>query len=186
MVSYEAHARSCERLQPRGRSPRHACRDFTLTTDAPLGAQTRNAKGGVVFHEEEINDAFHLLNASGARLTPNLVDFRRARRPGAAPGALRAVQRVVSSVHSDAAPRHCNSHVRAFPVGGEAGRDSFSREDLTDFLDKYFPGMLTVKEIRTLVGPNGMKVERLRKLLLDNDLPETFDPAQEAFKVSKS
>lgn len=65
-----------------------------------------------------------------------------------------------------------------------AGRESFSREDLTEFLDKYFPGMLTAKEIRTLVGPNGMKVERLRKLLLDNDLPETFDPAQEAFKVS--
>jgi len=95
------------------------------------------------------------------------------------------VQVVVWFVRFDAAPGHCNSHASVCPGGGGggAGRESFSREDLTEFLDTFFPGMLTVKEIRTLVGPNGMKVERLRKLLFDNDLPETFDPAQEAFKV---
>lgn len=65
---------------------------------------------------------------------------------------------------------------------GTSGRENLSREDMQYFMDTYFPGMLTHKEIKSLIGPNGMKFEKLRKLLVDNDLVD-FDPCAEAFKV---
>mmetsp|Transcript_11835 Transcript_11835/g.22534 ORF Transcript_11835/g.22534 Transcript_11835/m.22534 type:complete len:206 (-) Transcript_11835:334-951(-) len=93
---------------------------------SPNRLQNRNERGGILIHEEEIKDAFQLLNLEG--------------------------------------------------------RENLSREDMQYFMDTYFPGMLTHKEIKSLIGPNGMKFEKLRKLLVDNDLVD-FDPCAEAFKV---
>eukprot|EP00959_Pyramimonas_sp_CCMP1952_P068211 1423447-Pyramimonas_sp.AAC.1 len=53
-----------------------------------------------------------------------------------------------------------------------------TREDLSKFLENFFPGMLSQKEIKTLIGSGGMRYERLKKILVDNDLRD-FDPIAE-------
>mmetsp|Transcript_20894 Transcript_20894/g.34982 ORF Transcript_20894/g.34982 Transcript_20894/m.34982 type:complete len:202 (+) Transcript_20894:38-643(+) len=57
-----------------------------------------------------------------------------------------------------------------------------SNEDLGKFIETYIPGLLSHSDIKGLVGPTGMRYEKLRKLVCDNDIVG-FDPFTEAFKI---
>eukprot|EP00959_Pyramimonas_sp_CCMP1952_P124905 2610929-Pyramimonas_sp.AAC.1 len=99
-----------------------------LERPVPDRLKKRNPKGGVVIYEEELRDAFEVLDTEG--------------------------------------------------------RGLLTREDLTKFLNNFFPGMYTKREIYGLVGSSGMKFEKLRKLVIDNDIPiSDLDPVAEAFSV---
>ncbi|KAK3250350.1 hypothetical protein CYMTET_40264 [Cymbomonas tetramitiformis] len=70
----------------------------------------------------------------------------------------------------------------AFNFLNRSGRDVVTREDLEQFMETFFPGMMTHKEVKSLIGPSGMSQEKLKRLLQNNDLQD-FDPVAEAFKV---
>eukprot|EP00239_Pterosperma_sp_CCMP1384_P002576 CAMPEP_0197851604 /NCGR_PEP_ID=MMETSP1438-20131217/18440_1 /TAXON_ID=1461541 /ORGANISM="Pterosperma sp., Strain CCMP1384" /LENGTH=205 /DNA_ID=CAMNT_0043465263 /DNA_START=219 /DNA_END=836 /DNA_ORIENTATION=+ len=70
----------------------------------------------------------------------------------------------------------------AFTLLAGEGKETLTREDLTSFLDTFFPGMLTHKEVKSMLGPSGISFEKLKKLVQSNDLQD-FDPIAEAFKV---
>eukprot|EP00242_Pyramimonas_sp_CCMP2087_P008663 CAMPEP_0198217880 /NCGR_PEP_ID=MMETSP1445-20131203/66261_1 /TAXON_ID=36898 /ORGANISM="Pyramimonas sp., Strain CCMP2087" /LENGTH=228 /DNA_ID=CAMNT_0043894717 /DNA_START=99 /DNA_END=782 /DNA_ORIENTATION=+ len=71
----------------------------------------------------------------------------------------------------------------AFRILNPEGREVVSREDLSKFVATFFPGQLSQREIKTLVGVNGMKFDKLKKIVTDNDIDFDFDPCAEAFKV---
>eukprot|EP00238_Polyblepharides_amylifera_P009136 CAMPEP_0196588548 /NCGR_PEP_ID=MMETSP1081-20130531/60832_1 /TAXON_ID=36882 /ORGANISM="Pyramimonas amylifera, Strain CCMP720" /LENGTH=208 /DNA_ID=CAMNT_0041911065 /DNA_START=88 /DNA_END=714 /DNA_ORIENTATION=- len=121
-----ARKSSSPNAKNRGKAMKSVLQDNIGGGPLPPRLQERNENGGYVVHEQEIKDAFHILNADG--------------------------------------------------------REALTREDLTMFLDKFFPGMLTMKDVRLLIGPSGLKMEKLQDILMGNDLTD-FDPCQEAFKI---